>query len=88
MLTFSHLSFDIHLMFSFRISPIGLGLSLFEPIPDPLSPHLYTPMVVRIAFFEALQKTHDPLDSRGEDAKTDQDEQYPLKDRKKEAEDS
>ena len=59
-----------------------------EPIPDPFSPGLNLFKVVGKTFFDAVQKTFNQCASRGKDRQTDQDEEYPLKDRKEEAKNS
>ena len=56
-----------------------------EPISDLLSPDLNLFNVVGKTPFNAVQETLNQCASRGKDGQTDQDEEYPLKDRKEEA---
>lgn len=65
-----------------------LGLSiLLEPVSDLIPPDLDLSVMLRIMLFEALEKTLYELASGGKDGQANEDKEYPLKEREKDAED-
>jgi len=65
-----------------------LGLSiLLEPVSDLIPPDLDLSVMLGIMLFEALEKAPYELTSGGKDSQANDDKEYPLKERQKDAED-